>query len=300
MGANGAVVLSGLWLVQPGGVRCARPVSRRPLGLTGDTSAVAPWLQISARADGRLHAQSTLRSTDSTEWTARRPDMLVRARPCSPCLAGVLLRPVEERRCGGLFYRSLAFVATMALFVAWRHRGGTHLPFSRSAAPSGARGTRRTGSAHLLFIFAMLQTTVAAVVVHGQPATSFAALFASDGDANEAVTRREAGEAMAGSIVGRPSCGPTCSATTIAGNLLALACCLRRSAGIVRGAGPGGGHGAGGVPGRGVRHHRIGRGRRPGGDGARSRVDDVPGARQAARHQYMLITAASRAVPAAT
>ena len=147
-------------------------------------------------------------------------------------LAGVTLRLIEEADGWQvLFYRSLAFVATMALFTAWRHRGGTVRAFLAVGRP-GLVMALCLGSATMLFVFAMLQTTVAAVVFTVGLSPFFAALFAW-------VAMREpvapsTWAAMALSIVGIGfMVGDGLAGGAITGNLLALVCCLCFSAGIV-------------------------------------------------------------------
>jgi len=79
-------------------------------------------------------------------------------------LAGILLRLVEAA--GGwqiLFYRSLAFVATLLTFLAWRHRRATLRAF-RAVGRNGLLAGVLLSGAFVCFIFALLATTVANVV----------------------------------------------------------------------------------------------------------------------------------------
>lgn len=93
-------------------------------------------------------------------------------------LAGILLRLMEEA--GGwqiLFYRSLAFVAAMLLFIVYRHRGRTVAAFT-GIGRVGLVVSLSLCAAFILFIFALLQTTVANVVFTVSLSPFFAAMFA--------------------------------------------------------------------------------------------------------------------------
>jgi len=147
-------------------------------------------------------------------------------------LAGVLVRLVEAA--GGweiLFYRSLAFVAAMLLFIVYRHRGGTVAAFTAGGATGLALSLFLT-AAFILFIFALLKTTVANVVFTVSLSPFFAALFAWL-SMREAVARATLA-AMALSLVGIGLMfGDGLASGTLTGNVLALACCLCYSAALV-------------------------------------------------------------------
>lgn len=147
-------------------------------------------------------------------------------------LAGVLLRHVEDA--GGwqvVFYRSLAFVAAMGLFVAWRHRERAVRAFRGIGRP-GLGVAMFLGAAFVLFIFALLETTVANVVFTISLAPFFAALFARAvlGERVRPATMGIMAVALAG--VGFMFADGFVGGTW-RGNLLAFACCLCYSAGLV-------------------------------------------------------------------
>ena len=147
-------------------------------------------------------------------------------------LAGILVRLIEAA--GGwqiLFYRSLAFLAAMLLFIAYRHRGRTVAAFTGVGGTGLAISLCLTG-AFIAFIFALLQTTVANVVFTVSLSPFFAALFAW-------LLMRETVApatfaAMVLSLAGISLMfGDGLAAGTLAGNLLALASCLCYSAALV-------------------------------------------------------------------
>ena len=93
-------------------------------------------------------------------------------------LAGVILRFVEAADGWQvLFYRSLAFVAVLLLFLVWRHRGATARAF-RAVGWPGMAVALALSPAFILFILALLETTVANVVFILSLSPFFAALFA--------------------------------------------------------------------------------------------------------------------------
>jgi drug/metabolite transporter (DMT)-like permease len=147
-------------------------------------------------------------------------------------LGGVLVRLVEEA--GGwqvLFYRSLALVAAMGLFVAVRHRGRVARAY-RDVGRPGLAVTLFLGSAFMLFIFALMQTTVANVVFTVSLSPFVAALFAWLA-LREPVSRATLA-VMAVCLGGIGFMfGDGLVAGTLGGNLLALACCLCYSAALV-------------------------------------------------------------------
>lgn len=147
-------------------------------------------------------------------------------------LAGVLLRHVEEA--GGwtvLFYRSLAFVAAMLVFIAWRHRGRSLTAFF-DIGRAGLGVAAFLGAAFMLFIFALLNTTVANAVFTVSLSPFFAALFAwlALGEAVRPATLATMVLALVG--VGFMF-GDGLAAGTWAGNVIAFACALCYSAGLV-------------------------------------------------------------------
>jgi len=147
-------------------------------------------------------------------------------------LAGILVRLIEEA--GGwqiLFYRSLAFVTAMLIFISLRHRGRTLTAFASGGIP-GLVVTLSLTAAFILFIFALLQTTVANVVFTVSLSPFFAALFAWLAMREKVAPATLA--AMALSLVGISFMfGDGLASGTVLGNLLALGCCLCYSAAIV-------------------------------------------------------------------
>lgn len=147
-------------------------------------------------------------------------------------LAGILLRLLEAA--GGwqiLFYRSLAFVAAMLLFIAYRHRGRTPAAFV-GVGQVGLAVSLSLCAAFILFIFAIFQTTVANVVFTISLSPFFAALFAW-------IILREAvaPATMAAMVLSLGGIGlmfgDGIASGSILGNMLALGCCLCYSAALV-------------------------------------------------------------------
>ena len=130
-----------------------------------------------------------------------------------------------------LFYRSLAFVATMLAFVVWRHGRDTARAFQAVGRP-GLVVAGLLAAAFMLFIFALLNTTVASAVFTLSLSPFFAALFAW-------LALREAvapatWAAMVLSLMGIGLMfGDGLAAGSITGNLLALVGCLCYSATLV-------------------------------------------------------------------
>ena len=147
-------------------------------------------------------------------------------------LAGILIRLVEGA--GGwqiVFYRSLAFVAAMLLFIVYRHRGRTLTAFT-SGGVAGLVVSLSLSAAFILFLFALLHTTVANVVFTVSLSPFFAALFAWLAMRETVAPATLA--AMAVSLVGVSFMfGDGLASGTALGNLLALGCCLCYSAAIV-------------------------------------------------------------------
>ncbi|HEX9790136.1 MAG TPA: DMT family transporter [Kiloniellales bacterium] len=147
-------------------------------------------------------------------------------------LAGILLRLIDEA--GGwqiLFYRSLAFIVVMLLFIGYRHRGRTVAAFT-GVGRAGLAISLCLTAAFILFVFAILQTTVASVVFTVSLSPFFAALFAW-------LILREAVApatlvAMVLSLAGIGLMfGDGLAAGTSFGNLLALGTCLCYSGALV-------------------------------------------------------------------
>jgi len=147
-------------------------------------------------------------------------------------LAGIMIRLVEEA--GGwqiVFYRSLAFVAAMGLYIVYRHRGRTLTAFVSGGA-AGLAVSLFLSASFMLFIFALLETTVANVVFIVSLSPFFAALFAWLSMRERVAPATLA--AMALSLVGVGFMfGDGLVSDTALGNLLALVCCLGYSAALV-------------------------------------------------------------------
>lgn len=146
--------------------------------------------------------------------------------------AGLLLRQVESA--GGwqiLFYRSAAFVAVVLLFLALRHGRGIWRAF-RAVGGAGLATALFLGTAQGLFIFALLETTVANVVFTVSLSPFVAALLAWL-LLREPVSRATllAGPAVLFGVALMFADG--LAAGGVAGNLLALACCVCFSAALV-------------------------------------------------------------------
>lgn len=146
--------------------------------------------------------------------------------------AGLLVRLFEQA--GGwqiLFYRALWFIAAMLVYIVWRRGRHTVHAFLHIGWPGVATAVFLNG-AFTLFIFAVLQTTVANVVFTVSLSPFFAALFAWIA-LREAVARSTL-IAMVGSLAGVGLMVlDSISTGTLGGNALALACCLCYSAALV-------------------------------------------------------------------
>jgi drug/metabolite transporter, DME family len=93
-------------------------------------------------------------------------------------LAGVLLRLIESADGWTiLFYRSISFVATMAIFIVWRHGRKSAAAF-RDIGGAGLSVAVFLGAAFAMFIFALLNTTVANAVFTLSLSPFFTALIA--------------------------------------------------------------------------------------------------------------------------
>lgn len=147
-------------------------------------------------------------------------------------LAGILLRQIETADGWQiLFYRSLAFIATMLLFILFRHGRRTPQAFLAIGKP-GLVLACVMGAAFMCFVFAVLNTTVANVVFTVSLSPFFVALFAWLA-LRETISRSTAG-AMVLSLVGVSFIfSDGLVAGTMTGNLLALATSLLYSASIV-------------------------------------------------------------------
>ena len=147
-------------------------------------------------------------------------------------IAGIVLRLVEEADGWQvLFYRSAALVLTLLPFIVWRYGTQAGAAFRAIGRPGLIVATCLAG-AFSLFIFALLETTVANVVFTIGLSPFFAAVFAW-------VVLREALApstlaAMAVSVAGIAlMAGDGLARGTILGNALALGACLCYSAALV-------------------------------------------------------------------
>lgn len=130
-----------------------------------------------------------------------------------------------------LFYRSLAFVAVLLLFLMWRHGGGTARAFRVVGRP-GLVTALALSPAFILFILALLETTVANVVFLLSLSPFVAALFAWLA-LGEPVGRSTLA-AMALSLVGVGFMfGDGLVAGTLLGNWYAAGACLSYSVSLV-------------------------------------------------------------------
>jgi drug/metabolite transporter (DMT)-like permease len=147
-------------------------------------------------------------------------------------LAGVILRHVEAADGWQvLFYRSLAFVAVLLLFLLLRHRGGLARAF-RAVGRPGLVTALALCPAFILFILALLETTVANVVFILSLSPFFAALFAWL--ALREPVGRSTITAMALSLVGVGFMfGDGLVAGTLLGNWFALGACVSYSVALV-------------------------------------------------------------------
>ncbi len=147
-------------------------------------------------------------------------------------IAGIVLRLIEEADGWQvLFYRSGALVVTLVPYIAWRYGAGAGAAF-RAVGRSGLMAAVCLAGAFSLFIFALLETTVANVVFTVGLSPLFAAAFAW-------VVLREALApgtfvAIAASVAGIGlMVGDGLVSGTVLGNLLALGACLCYSAALV-------------------------------------------------------------------
>ena len=147
-------------------------------------------------------------------------------------IAGVVLRLIEAADGWQvLFYRSGALVVTLVPYIAWRYGAGAGAAF-RAVGRSGLIAAVCLAGAFSLFIFALLETTVANVVFTVGLSPLFAAVFAW-------VVLREALApstfvAIAASVAGIGlMVGDGLVSGTVLGNLLALGACLCYSAALV-------------------------------------------------------------------
>lgn len=147
-------------------------------------------------------------------------------------IAGVVLRLVEAADGWQvLFYRSGALVVTLVPYIVWRYGAGAGAAF-RAVGRNGLVAAVCLAGAFSLFIFALLETTVANVVFTVGLSPLFAAVFAW-------VVLREAlapstFAAIAASVAGIGlMVGDGLVSGTVLGNLLALGACLCYSAALV-------------------------------------------------------------------
>ena len=140
-------------------------------------------------------------------------------------LAGILLRLMDQADGWQiLFYRAVSFLVVLLAFIAYQHRGGTLQAF-RAVGWPGLGVTIALGIAFIAFIMALLETTVANVVVINGATPFFAALFGW-----LLLRERVRGVvwlAMAGAFLGIAIMfGGGLERGTLTGNLLALINCL--------------------------------------------------------------------------
>ncbi len=147
-------------------------------------------------------------------------------------IAGIVLRLVEEADGWQvLFYRSSALVVTLVPFIAWRYGARAGRAF-RAIGRTGLVAALSLAAAFSLFIFALMETTVANVVFTVGLSPFFAALFAW-------IALREALApstwiAILVSLAGMGLMfGDGLEAGTRMGNALALGACLCYSAALV-------------------------------------------------------------------
>jgi drug/metabolite transporter (DMT)-like permease len=147
-------------------------------------------------------------------------------------IAGIVLRLVEEADGWQvLFYRSGTLVLTLVPFIAWRYGARAGRAF-RAIGRTGLVAAACLAAAFSLFIFALMETTVANVVFTVGLSPFFAALFAW-------IALREALApstwiAILVSLAGMGLMfGDGLMAGTLMGNALALGACLCYSAALV-------------------------------------------------------------------
>ena len=147
-------------------------------------------------------------------------------------IAGVVLRLVEDADGWQvLFYRSAALVLTLLPFIAWRYGTRAGAAF-RAVGRSGLMVAVCLAGAFSLFIFALLETTVANVVFTVGLSPFFAAIFAWV-VLREALARSTLA-AMAVSVAGIAlMVGDGLARGTLLGNALALGACLCYAAALV-------------------------------------------------------------------
>jgi drug/metabolite transporter (DMT)-like permease len=147
-------------------------------------------------------------------------------------LGGILLRLIHEA--GGwqiLFYRSLVSLAALLLFVGYRHRGRTVAAFT-GMGRAGLALSLSLCATFILFVFSILQTTVANVTFTVSLSPFFAALFGW-----LFLRERVASATLAAMVISLAGIGlmlrDGLATGTFTGNLLALGCCLCYSGGLV-------------------------------------------------------------------
>ncbi len=147
-------------------------------------------------------------------------------------IAGIVLRLVEEADGWQvLFYRSGALVATLLPFIAWRYGAQAGAAF-RAVGRSGLMVAVCLAGAFSMFIFALLETTVANVVFTVGLSPFFAAVFAwvALREALAPSTLAAITVALAG--IGL-MVGDGLAQGTLLGNALALGACLCYAAALV-------------------------------------------------------------------
>jgi drug/metabolite transporter (DMT)-like permease len=151
--------------------------------------------------------------------------------------AGILLRQIEQADGWQiLFYRSLAFVVTLFVFICVRRRGETPQAFL-AIGRAGLVVALALGGAFIAFIFAMLLTTVAQAVFILSASPFFAALLGLVflGERVAPVTWACMAAALAGIgvMMGEGLGAGGLSPAALSGSLVALAACLGYAAAIV-------------------------------------------------------------------
>ncbi len=147
-------------------------------------------------------------------------------------LAGVFLRYVESAEGWTIvFYRSLFFIATMLVFIVWRHGRQTPAAFRAIGMP-GLGVAVFLGTSFALYIFALLNTTVANAVFTISLSPFFAALFAWL-VLREAVRPATLGIMCVALLGVGFMFGDGFDTGTWRGTLIALGACIFYSAGVV-------------------------------------------------------------------
>lgn len=151
--------------------------------------------------------------------------------------AGILLRQIESADGWQiLFYRSLAFVAVLFVYIVAQRRGDTLRAFLAIGWP-GVMVALALGGAFIAFIFSMLLTTVAQAVFILSASPFFAALlglvYLRERVAVLTWISMTVALAGIGVMMGQDLLSSGISRGALAGSLVALAACLGYAAAIV-------------------------------------------------------------------